>query len=169
MNCKHCESAISGKPIEVKRLNPSGKDPFVLSVFFCSVKCAMDEEKTVRDEALEKGDLLNTINERDEARHALLTLHAREHLTCGWCGDMMHAPPGFTPPMTTEKLKQTVKIHMLDCPKHPIRETEREFEELREEVRLTLMENLHLADGDQCTLKRLKDAIGFELPPENES
>jgi hypothetical protein len=25
------------------------------------------------------------------------------------------------------------------------------------------MENLHLADGDDCTLKRLKDAISFEL------
>lgn len=137
------------------------------------IQAATEIDRLTKDrdewEAVAKGDLLNTINERDEARHALLTLHAREHLTCGWCGDMMHAPPGFTPPMTTEKLKQTVKIHMLDCPKHPIRETEREFEELREEVRLTLMENLHLADGDQCTLKRLKDAIGFELPPENES
>jgi hypothetical protein len=39
--------------------------------------------------------------------------------------------------------------------------------ELREQVRLTIMENLHLADGDVCTLKRLKDAIGFELPLEN--
>ena len=120
-----------------------------------------------RDEAILK--CLKAQAERDEARHALLTLHAREHLTCGWCGDMMHAPPGFTPPMTSEKMKQTVKIHMLDCPKHPIRETERELEELREEVRLTLMENLHLADGDVCTLKRLKDAISFELPTESES
>jgi hypothetical protein len=34
---------------------------------------------------------------------------------------------------------------------------------LREEVKLTIMENLHLADGDVCTLKRLKDAIGFDL------
>jgi uncharacterized coiled-coil DUF342 family protein len=33
---------------------------------------------------------------------------------------------------------------------------------LAEEIRLTIMENLHLADGDKCTLKRLKDAIGFE-------
>lgn len=40
------------------------------------------------------------------------------------------------------------------------------LDDLREAVRLTLMENLHLADGDVCTLKRLKDAIGFELPPE---
>ena len=37
---------------------------------------------------------------------------------------------------------------------------------LREEIRLTIMENLGLADGDVCTLKRLKDAINFELPPE---
>lgn len=34
---------------------------------------------------------------------------------------------------------------------------------LAEAIRLTLMENLHLADGDQCTLKCLKDAIGFDL------
>ena len=34
---------------------------------------------------------------------------------------------------------------------------------LREQVRLTIMENLHLADGDECTPKRLKDAISFEL------
>jgi hypothetical protein len=40
--------------------------------------------------------------------------------------------------------------------------------ELREHVRLTIMENLHLADGDVCTLKRLKDAISFDLDsPEN--
>lgn len=37
------------------------------------------------------------------------------------------------------------------------------YHDLREQVRLTLMENLHLADGDQCTLKRLKDSIGFDL------
>lgn len=112
---------------------------------------------------------LKVMVERDKARHELIVLHAREHLTCGWCNDMMHAPPGFTPPMTTEKMKLAVRIHMLDCPKHPIRETERDHEELREQVRLTIMENLHLADGDNCTLKRLKDAIGFELSPETES
>ena len=40
--------------------------------------------------------------------------------------------------------------------------------DLREQVRLTIMENLHLADGDNCTLKRLKDAIDFSLDsPEN--
>lgn len=101
--------------------------------------------------------------ERDEARMKILAQMARETLTCGWCGDMMHAPPGFTPPMTTEKLKLTVKLHMLDCPKHPIRETEKEVEELRSAIRETIMENLHLADADDCTLKRLKDAIAFDL------
>lgn len=110
---------------------------------------------------------LKVERERDEARLALLAQMAREHLTCGWCGDMMHAPPGFTPPMTTEKMKLTVKIHMLDCPKHPIRETEREVEELRAVIHETIIENLHLADGEQCTLKKLKDAIGFEISPEN--
>jgi len=34
---------------------------------------------------------------------------------------------------------------------------------LAEAIRLTLMDNLDLCDGDVCTLKRLKDAIGFEL------
>ena len=34
---------------------------------------------------------------------------------------------------------------------------------LAEAIRLTLMDNLDLCDGDICTLKRLKDAIGFEL------
>lgn len=43
------------------------------------------------------------------------------------------------------------------------RKLERERNQLREVIRETLMENLHLADGDVCTLKRLKDAIGFEL------
>lgn len=33
-------------------------------------------------------------------------------------------------------------------------------------IRETLLENLHLADGDDCALIRLKEAIGFELPPE---
>lgn len=36
--------------------------------------------------------------------------------------------------------------------------------QLREAIRETIMENLGLADGDICTLKRLKDAINFELP-----
>ena len=43
---------------------------------------------------------------------------------------------------------------------------ESELEELKRQVRLTLTENRHLADGEQCTLKRLKDAIGFDFPPE---
>lgn len=33
-------------------------------------------------------------------------------------------------------------------------------------IYLTITENLHLADGDVCTLKRLKDAINFEPIPE---
>ena len=34
---------------------------------------------------------------------------------------------------------------------------------LAEEIRLTLINNLDLCDGDVCTLKRLKDAISFDL------
>jgi predicted nucleic acid-binding Zn-ribbon protein len=37
---------------------------------------------------------------------------------------------------------------------------------LAEAIYKTIMENLHLADGDDCTLKRLKDVIQFELPNE---
>jgi len=43
-------------------------------------------------------------------------------------------------------------------------ELEKQNEALRAAIQETLMENLHLADGDVCTLKRLKDAIGFSLP-----
>jgi hypothetical protein len=38
-----------------------------------------------------------------------------------------------------------------------------EIAELRHQIRETIRENLHLADGDNCTLKLLKDAISFEL------
>jgi hypothetical protein len=37
---------------------------------------------------------------------------------------------------------------------------------LTEAIYKTIMENLHLTDGDDCTLKRLKDVIQFELPNE---
>jgi len=36
------------------------------------------------------------------------------------------------------------------------------LENLRKAVKITLKENCHLADGDNCTLKILKDEIGFE-------
>jgi hypothetical protein len=35
--------------------------------------------------------------------------------------------------------------------------------ELRHHIRQTIMENLHLSDGDDCTLKGLKDAISYEF------
>jgi hypothetical protein len=40
--------------------------------------------------------------------------------------------------------------------------TLRELRRLESEVRLTLEENAHLADGDNCTLIRLKRAILLE-------
>lgn len=46
-------------------------------------------------------------------------------------------------------------------------EVRRERDELREVIRQTIMENLHLADGDDCTLKMLKDAIGFDPDSDN--
>jgi hypothetical protein len=38
-------------------------------------------------------------------------------------------------------------------------EAEKQRDDLTEAIRLTLDENGHLADGDVCTLKRLKDAL----------
>lgn len=38
---------------------------------------------------------------------------------------------------------------------------------LEDEIHKTIMENLHLADGDACTLKRLVDAVHFKLPAED--
>ncbi len=40
------------------------------------------------------------------------------------------------------------------------------YRELKEAINITITENLHLADGDDCTLKRLKDVIKFKLPEE---
>ena len=45
-------------------------------------------------------------------------------------------------------------------------EAEEQRDRLVEAIHETLMQNLHLADGDDCTLKRLKDSIQFELPNE---
>jgi hypothetical protein len=62
--------------------------------------------------------------ERDILRVQILEIMAREHLTCGWCGEMMSAPPGFVPPLTTETMRETVKLHIKSCKCHPIREVE---------------------------------------------
>ena len=40
------------------------------------------------------------------------------------------------------------------------------IESLRWAIEATIKENLHLADGENCTLKRLKNAVSFKLPPE---
>jgi flagellar biosynthesis chaperone FliJ len=45
-------------------------------------------------------------------------------------------------------------------------EAREQRDRLAEAIHETLMQNLHLADGDDCTLKRLKDSIQFELPNE---
>ena len=44
-----------------------------------------------------------------------------------------------------------------------IKQLKEQRDRLTEAIRLTLMDNLDLCDGDVCTLKRLKDAIGFDL------
>lgn len=40
--------------------------------------------------------------------------------------------------------------------------------ELVEGIKEVLMDNLHLADGEDCTLIKLKKLIKFELPEETE-
>ena len=37
-----------------------------------------------------------------------------------------------------------------------------ELDNLRKAVAITLEDNPHLTDGDNCTLKVLKDSVGFE-------
>ena len=37
-----------------------------------------------------------------------------------------------------------------------------DYSDLRKAVIETIQENKHLADGDNCTLKRLKDAVGMK-------
>jgi len=36
------------------------------------------------------------------------------------------------------------------------------YRELNKAIHATITENLHLADGDECTLKRLTDAIKYD-------
>jgi hypothetical protein len=60
----------------------------------------------------------------------------------------------------TERLREEQRLHI---------RTLNERDELRHQIRETLMENLHLADGEDCTLRRLKDAIGFDLQDENQT
>jgi len=45
----------------------------------------------------------------------------------------------------------------------PLSKMTEQRDRLAEAILLTLMENLNLCDGDICTLKRLKDTIGFDL------
>ncbi len=52
---------------------------------------------------------------------------------------------------------------MHESHRNEIQGLEQQRDRLAEAFRLTLMENLDLCDGDICTLKRLKDTIGFDL------
>lgn len=58
--------------------------------------------------------------------------------------------------MTTDETIQELSARL--------EKAERDALRLCEAIRETLMENRHLADGDVCTLKKLKDAIHFEFP-----
>jgi predicted RNase H-like nuclease (RuvC/YqgF family) len=68
---------------------------------------------------------------------------------------------------TRETLENLEACAVHSCGDHcqrPACKTRREAKAMRAAIQETLMENLHLADGDVCTLKRLKDVIGFSLP-----
>jgi regulator of replication initiation timing len=62
-----------------------------------------------------------------------------------------------SPLHTTDLEIKVLKLEM------ELRHAKIEIAELRHQIRETIMENLHLADGDKCTLRRLKDAISFKL------
>jgi hypothetical protein len=72
--------------------------------------------------------------------------------------------PSSTPEMDAAAYEATTRtVGKWIVPLAKAQHIERELQNLWEQVRLTIMENLHLADGDVCTLKRLKDAIRFDL------
>ena len=75
------------------------------------------------------------------------------YLEESWTKEVMHWPKSEI----VDLLKKVCgdRDHAKDC-----------YINLHNAVLATIMENLHLADGDVCTLKILKDAIDFELPPE---
>ena len=73
------------------------------------------------------------------------------------------APPGSSSPVTdrTWELHNRGKcgLHYIA---HTMRELEIEKNTLREAIAATLEENKHLADGDNCTLIRLKRALTLD-------
>jgi hypothetical protein len=74
------------------------------------------------------------------------------------------SPSSDTPRMDKAAYEATTRtVGKWIVPLAKAQHIERELQNLWEQVRLTIMENLHLADGDVCTLKRLKDAIRFDL------
>lgn len=80
-------------------------------------------------------------------------------------------------PMTTNELNAMPKALRIlaaeiKSPDHVpamcLRDAASMIESLRWAIETTITENLNLADGDICTLKRLKDVVSFKLPSEND-
>jgi hypothetical protein len=73
--------------------------------------------------------------------------------------------------MTAKELQHMPKAlrilaEQIQAPDHVpamcLRDAAAMIESLELAIRTTIEQNLHLADGDICTLKALKDAIGYD-------
>jgi hypothetical protein len=90
-------------------------------------------------------DALDEVTEqRDEAREALKT------------GGMLNI-------IDRTHHERAAAIRERDEARHSLTTVTEQRDRLAEAIRLTLINNLDLCDGDICTLKRLKDAFGFDL------
>jgi hypothetical protein len=77
-------------------------------------------QENVNDRGMHEAQLANATHERDEAREWVRRLtQERRVLTCAFCG--AEYPPG-----TPESNHAALTAHVRVCPKHPMREVERE-------------------------------------------
>jgi uncharacterized coiled-coil DUF342 family protein len=102
---------------------------------------------------------------RDEVREVLRS--ALEERDKEWF-QIIESFAGYHPVSMTDALQQgiahTKKLkRKRDEAREQLTKVTEQRDRLAEAIRITLMENLDLCDGDICTLKRLKDAIGFDL------
>lgn len=102
--------------------------------------------------------------ERDEWQMNALLKLAVKQLGCTWCGELVHAPTGYEPgtPLNDAQRAQAYQQHVATCPAHPIRDVERERDEMAlrwERTNDSLFEERALADRlakqlDDCLLSQ---------------
>jgi hypothetical protein len=103
--------------------------------------------------------------ERDEWQlNALLKLAVKQ-LACMWCGEIVHAPTGYEPgtPLSEDQRGQAYREHVATCPKHPIREVERERDEIREDLKFKAKlcaELTRQRDEITSAIRNLRDVKG---------